>query len=103
MTTWTRVCRLTDLPPDTPRGFVVEGTAVCLARTCGEVFAVHDQCTHADVPLSEGEIDGCAVECWLHGSRFDLRSGAVLNPPASVPVATFEVRVEADWVLLGLA
>jgi len=102
MTTWTRVCLLGDLAPDTPRGFIVDGTAICLARTCGEVFAVRDQCTHADVPLSEGEIDGCAIECWLHGSRFDLRTGAVLNPPASAPVTTFPVRVEADSVLVAL-
>ena len=102
MTSWTRACLLADLEPDIPRGLVVEGTEVCLVRTCGEVFAVRDQCTHADVPLSEGEVEGCAVECWLHGSRFDLRTGAVLNPPASVAVATYAVRIEADWVLIEL-
>jgi 3-phenylpropionate/trans-cinnamate dioxygenase ferredoxin subunit len=100
--TWTRVCRLDDLPPDTPRGVTVDGAPICMARTCGAVFAVRDECTHADVPLSEGEIDNCAVECWMYGSRFDLRSGAVLNPPASTPVKTFPVRVHDDWVYVSL-
>lgn len=96
--TWTRVCRLADLPADTPRRFTVEGTPICLAQTCGAVFAVRDECTHADVPLSEGEIDNCAIECWMHGSRFDLRTGTVLNPPATAPVATFPVRIVDGWV-----
>lgn len=102
MTPWTRVCRLDDLPDDAPRGFAVAGTALCLVRICGSVFAVRDQCTRADVPLSEGEADHCAVECWLHGSRFDLRTGAVLNPPATTAVATFPVQVEEAWVLVAL-
>lgn len=99
--TWTRVCRLNDLRPDVPRGFTVDEVAICVALTCGAVFAVHDECTHAAVPLTEGEIDGCAIECWMHGSRFDLRTGAVLNLPATEPVATYPVRVDAGWVYVS--
>ena len=102
MTDWVRACRLDDLPADEPRGFTLAGTAICLARTCGGVFAVRDQCTHEDVPLSEGEVEDCAVECWRHGSRFDLRTGAVLNPPATRAVATFPVRVDGEWVLVAV-
>ncbi len=102
MTTWTRVCQLDDLPIDAPRGFVVADVEICMVRTCGSVFAVRDRCTHGDVPLSEGEVDHCAVECWLHGSRFDLRTGAVLNPPATQAVATFAVRISDDWIEVGL-
>ena len=47
-----------------------------------DFYAVHDECSHADVALSEGEVDGCTLECWLHGSRFDLRTG---EPPACPP------------------
>jgi 3-phenylpropionate/trans-cinnamate dioxygenase ferredoxin subunit len=46
------------------------------------------------VSLSEGEVEGCTVECWLHGSRFDLRSGKPLDPPATQPVPVYPVRVE---------
>ena len=52
--------------------------------------------------LSEGEVDDCAVECWMHGSRFDLRTGAVLNPPATRAVAAFPVRVDGEWVLVAV-
>jgi 3-phenylpropionate/trans-cinnamate dioxygenase ferredoxin subunit len=61
----------------------VNGTAVCVARVGDEVFAVADTCTHSDASLSEGEISGFKIECWLHGAEFDLRSGAALTPPAT--------------------
>lgn len=102
MTTWVRACRLDGLPSDEPRAFTLAGTEICLVRTCGAVFAVRDQCTHEEVPLSEGEVDDCAVECWMHGSRFDLRTGAVLNPPATRAVAAFPVRVDGEWVLVAV-
>lgn len=56
-------------------------------------YAVRDECSHAAVPLSEGEIEGCTLECWLHGSRFDLRTGEPSGPPAFTPVATFPVEI----------
>ena len=98
---WRAACRLDDLPPDEPVRVVVDGVAVCLVRTCGEVFAVRDECTHEAVPLSEGDVEDCAVECWLHGSRFDLRTGRVLNLPATKPVAVYPVRVTDDEVSLS--
>jgi 3-phenylpropionate/trans-cinnamate dioxygenase ferredoxin subunit len=91
--TWSTVGELDDLGVDVPVAVEVDGDAICLVRTGGEVYAVHDECTHAEVPLSEGEVDGCAIECWMHGSRFDLRTGAALNPPATKPVRTYPVRV----------
>jgi 3-phenylpropionate/trans-cinnamate dioxygenase ferredoxin component len=56
-------------------------------------YAVRDECSHAAVPLSEGEVDGCTLECWLHGSRFDLRTGNPTGLPATEPVATFDVEL----------
>ncbi len=56
-------------------------------------YAVRDECSHAAVPLSEGEVEGCTLECWLHGSRFDLRTGEPSGPPAFTPVATFPVEI----------
>jgi 3-phenylpropionate/trans-cinnamate dioxygenase ferredoxin component len=58
-----------------------------------QFYAVRDECSHAAIPLSEGEIDGCTLECWLHGSRFDLRTGEPTGLPAVEPVATFPVEV----------
>jgi 3-phenylpropionate/trans-cinnamate dioxygenase ferredoxin subunit len=58
-----------------------------------QFYAVRDECSHASVALSEGEVDGCTLECWLHGSRFDLRTGEPSGPPAIAPVATFPVEI----------
>ncbi len=77
---------------------VVDGDPICLVRTGDGVYAVHDECTHAEVPLSEGEVDECTIECWMHGSRFDLRTGEALNLPATEPVRTYPVRVVAGQV-----
>ena len=90
--TWTRACLTGELVEDTPLGVVVDGIPVCLVRTGGEVFAVHDECTHEAVRLSEGEVVDGVIECWRHGSCFDLRTGAVLNLPAVRPVAVYPVR-----------
>jgi 3-phenylpropionate/trans-cinnamate dioxygenase ferredoxin subunit len=54
---------------------------------------VHDECTHAAVPLSEGDVADRTIECWMHGSRFDLRTGAALNLPATKPVRTYPARL----------
>ena len=58
-----------------------------------QFYAVRDECSHAAVALSEGEVDGCTLECWLHGSRFDLRTGEPSGLPATEPVATFPVEI----------
>jgi 3-phenylpropionate/trans-cinnamate dioxygenase ferredoxin subunit len=62
----------------------------------GNYYAVRDECSHAAVALSEGEIDGCTLECWLHGSRFDLRTGEPSGPPASRPVPVYLATVEGE-------
>ena len=67
---------------------------VAVVNTGEGVFAIRDVCSHAEVPLSEGEVDGLTLECYMHGSRFDLRTGKPLNLPAYVPVDTFPVSVE---------
>ena len=101
---WQRVCAVSELPTDGALGVEVGGQAVAVARVGGELFAVDDLCSHAEVALSEGDVeivDGVPViECWLHGSAFDLRSGAPTNLPATEPVTVHPVRVEGDDVLV---
>ncbi len=99
---WARACRLADLDEDQPVHVDIGQCPVCLVRTRGAVYALHDECTHQAVPLSEGEVTGGAIECWLHGSRFDLATGQVLSPPATRPVAVFAVRIDGGDVLLHL-
>ncbi len=88
-----RACALADVPDDEALGVTVDGQDVALARHGEEIFAVEDICSHAAVALSEGEVEDCTVECWLHGSRFDLRTGKPTGLPATEPVATFPVDV----------
>ena len=97
-----RACALSDLPEEGAVRVVLDGTPLCVARSGGEVFAISDVCSHADVSLSEGDVEDGTVECWLHGSRFDLRTGAPTGLPAVKPIATYPVTVEGDDVFVKL-
>lgn len=68
----------------------------------GEWHAISDICSHGEVSLSDGEVEDCTVECWLHGSRFDLRSGKPLAPPAVRPVPVYPVTVDGERVLVDV-
>lgn len=97
---WVRASRLDELEEDSPVHVDIGDTPVCLVRTDGAVYAVRDECTHQSVPLSEGEVADRAIECWLHGSRFDLATGRALSPPATRPVAVYDVRTDAGDVFV---
>jgi 3-phenylpropionate/trans-cinnamate dioxygenase ferredoxin subunit len=75
---------------------------VCLVRIGSSFYAVADRCTHADVRLSEGDVDpdDCSVECWKHGSAFSLVDGEPQSLPATRPVEVFRVSVEGDEVVV---
>jgi 3-phenylpropionate/trans-cinnamate dioxygenase ferredoxin subunit len=96
------VASMEDLAEGFPSKVDVDGTAVCLVRTADEVFAINDVCSHGQVSLAEGEVDGCEIECWLHGSRFDLRTGSPLSLPATDPVPVYPVKIEDGKVLVEL-
>lgn len=100
----TYVCDLDELPEVGAAKADVDGRIVSIVRTeDGEVHAIDDTCTHANVSLSEGEVEGCLIECWLHASRFDLRTGQPQNLPATQPVAVHTVTVEDGRVHVALA
>lgn len=75
---------------------------LCLARSGGVVFALEDRCSHADVPLSEGEVEAGTIECWLHGSRFELVTGKPTGLPATEPVPTYPVRIVGDDIYVAV-
>ena len=83
-----------------PVAIEVDGVAVCLTRVGDEVFAVEDTCTHSEASLSEGEVSGTKIECWLHGAEFDLRTGEALTPPATSALKTFKVEVNGNQVVV---
>jgi 3-phenylpropionate/trans-cinnamate dioxygenase ferredoxin subunit len=88
-----RVCSTDEVPTDEALAVDVGPLTLAIARDGEEFFAIQDLCSHAAVALSEGEVADCSVECWLHGSRFDLRTGKPIGPPATEPVSTFPVEV----------
>jgi len=89
-----RVCAAEEVAKGTAISADIDGTQVAIVRAEDDAFyAVRDECSHAAVPLSEGEIEGCTLECWLHGSRFDLRTGEPTGLPATEPVPVYPVEV----------
>lgn len=102
LTTFIRACALSDVPLDGALGVDVNGTPVAVVRTGDEVFAISDICSHAEVALSEGEVYDYTIECWLHGSCFDVRTGDPTGPPATEPITTYPVKIEGDDVFVSV-
>ncbi len=102
MTDYLKACPLADLVEGEAKRVELDGVAVCLVRTEGEVHAISDVCSHADVSLSEGDVDGLTIECWLHGSAFDLVTGQPTSLPATQPVPVYPVKIEGDEVLVAV-
>ena len=100
----TEACRLADVPPDGVLAVEVDGVEVAVVRAGDEVFAIRDECSHAAIALSEGDVDSDAreIECWLHGSRFDLRTGKPTGLPAYEPVPIYPCKVEGDAVVVDV-
>ena len=95
-------CAPSDVPEDEALGVTIGSYDVAIARHGDEFFAIQDLCSHAAVALSEGEVEECTVECWLHGSRFDLRTGKPTGPPAVQPVPVYPVTVDGQRVLVDV-
>ncbi|TGN65933.1 non-heme iron oxygenase ferredoxin subunit [Nocardioides eburneiflavus] len=96
--TFERACALDEVQADQALAVTVGRYGLAIARDGDEVFAIENTCSHAEVALSEGEVADCQIECWLHGSMFDLRTGKPTNLPATEPVATFPVDVRGNDV-----
>lgn len=98
-----RVCATAEIPKGTVVSADIDGVQVAVVHTDeGSFHAVHDECSHAAVALSEGEVDGCTLECWLHGSRFDLRTGQPTGLPATEPVPVFPVEIRDGDIYVSL-
>jgi 3-phenylpropionate/trans-cinnamate dioxygenase ferredoxin subunit len=98
-----RAARLSEVVSGLPHGVTLpDGRRVCLVRDAERVYAVDDRCTHRDFSLSGGDIVGpCVLECPWHGARFDLRSGRVLQGPATDNLPTYSVRVVGEEIFVG--
>lgn len=100
-------CRIADLAPGTALRVELAGEAgpveVAVVRAAdGTVHAISDICSHGQVSLSDGDVEGFTIECWLHGSSFDLRTGAPLALPAIRPVPVYPVTLDGERVLVDV-
>lgn len=89
------VCRAEDIPDGEARRFEVDGQPIAVIRVGDDLRALGDTCSHDDYSLAEGEVDAyeCTIECWKHGSLFDLNTGAAVTLPATRAVPTYDVEV----------
>ena len=95
-----KACALTDLAPGDAIRLDTSPPIAVFHTEEGELFAIDDTCTHQDASLADGWVEGCEVECPLHASKFDLRTGAVDSPPAKLPVRVHRVEVVDGEVLI---
>jgi len=99
------IAAVDDIPPGHAARVEIDGVPIAIFNCDGEFYAVDDTCTHAEASLSEGELDCdfCTVECPLHGSAFDLRSGEPTALPAVLPVRVHQVAVEDGKIRIALS
>ena len=102
MSEFLRACRYDDVPELGTRRVEIDGVPICVVRSGGEIYAIYDVCSHADVALSEGDVEDTTIECWLHGSRFDLTTGRPTGLPATRPVPVYQTKIDGDDVLVRL-
>jgi 3-phenylpropionate/trans-cinnamate dioxygenase ferredoxin component len=97
-----RACSVDEVLAGKPYPVTVEDVEVALVRDGEDFYAIRDECSHAAIALSEGDVEGCLIECWLHGSTFDLRTGQPTTLPAFQPVAVYPVLVDGDDLLVDV-
>ena len=99
---WRFAARLSELEPEYPKRAEIGPREVALYLVDGAVYATSDVCTHAFARLSDGHHEAFEVFCPLHGGSFDVRTGQVLQPPCTEPIAVYDCRVDGDAVLVKI-
>jgi len=88
--------KTTDVPANGMVAVDLKGTRIAVANVQGLYYAFDDECTHEQCSLAEGELAGTTVTCTCHGAEFDVRSGALLAPPALLPIRVYRTRIDGD-------
>jgi ferredoxin-NADP reductase/nitrite reductase/ring-hydroxylating ferredoxin subunit len=95
-----KVANTSDIQPKQMKEVQLDGEIICIINVNEKYYAINNVCTHEGGPLADGKVEGYEVECPWHGSKFDVRTGEVTNPPASEPEPTYEVKVEGNSILI---
>ena len=96
-------CSVDDVKPESAYAAEVDGVEVAIVHSNGMFYAIADECSHAAIPLSEGDVEDGEIECYLHGSRFDLATGEPLGLPATESVAVYPCQVSGNDVLVDIS
>ncbi|HKG87930.1 MAG TPA: non-heme iron oxygenase ferredoxin subunit [Nitrososphaeraceae archaeon] len=95
-----KVAETKDIQSAQMKAVEVAGESICVSNVDGKYYAIGNICTHVGGPLDQGTLEGYEVECPWHGSKFDVRTGTVVRPPAMREEPTYEVKVDGDNILL---
>jgi nitrite reductase/ring-hydroxylating ferredoxin subunit len=94
-----KICDLAELPAGSMKGLQLDdGRRILVVNLDGEIHALDGTCTHEEADLSTGFLLGDRVLCPLHLSQFDLHTGEAVNPPATVPLKKYSVKIENNEV-----
>ncbi|WP_309071142.1 non-heme iron oxygenase ferredoxin subunit [Arthrobacter sp.] len=97
------VCNVNDIEVKQALRILIDDYPVAIVKDSdGGIHAIGDTCSHADISLSEGDVEGCRIECWGHGSQFDLRTGMPLQLPAYEPVPVFALEIHGEEVYVDV-
>ena len=96
------VAALADLPANSKMVVDMHGKPVLLCHSNDRIFAVSNICSHAEEALDCGRLKRGWISCPVHGARFDLETGEPLNPPATQPIATYDVRISGDRIEVAI-
>jgi 3-phenylpropionate/trans-cinnamate dioxygenase ferredoxin subunit/naphthalene 1,2-dioxygenase system ferredoxin subunit len=88
------------LKPGEKIGYELNGTKLLIANVNGNIYAVEQSCTHEETNLAEGNLEGCIIECPLHGAMFDITDGKVVSLPATVPLKTYPAKIENGMIFI---
>lgn len=104
MSNFVKLATIHDVPAGSMRAFEQDGRQIAIYHVGDTFYATSNICSHEYALLSEGFLDDddCTVECPLHGSRFDIRNGAVLTLPAYEPIPVYEVQIDGEDLLVAL-
>ena len=99
---WVKVADLSECPPGSLLDVEAGRESIVLANIDGDLYALENRCSHQDLPLSDGELDGDRLECLYHGARFDVCTGRAVGLPAIKPVETYPVELRGQEIYVQI-
>ena len=99
---YVRACSAAEVGPESAIPVDVDDHELAIVHSGGAYYAIADECSHAAIPLSEGDVGDGEIECYLHGSRFSLKTGEPLGLPATEPVAVYPCKIVDGEVLVDV-